>query len=507
MKKLPLVLLVMDGFGLGEENSGNAIFTAHTPVLDALLQTCPHTSLIAAGTDVGLPAGQQGNSEVGHLNIGAGRVVRQDLPRISDAIADGSFFENPAYVEAMENCREKGTALHILSLLTSAGVHAYTPHIWAVLELAKRYGLTKVYIHLFTDGRDEPPRSGLAFMKEAQEKLEEIGLGKIATIQGRFFAMDRDKRWERLQKAYDAIMDGIGIFDPDPVHAIEASYAAGIDDEFIEPVICDKDGKFHPGDAAIFMNFRPDRARELTRALADPAFSHITRRRDFFPACFVCTTEYDERIKCVSIAFPPETVALPLGEYISRLGMTQLHIAETEKYAHVTFFFNGGREKLYPGEDRVLILSSRDFPTYDYIPEMSAYQITEECVKRIQSGKYDFVICNLANCDMVGHTGVFSATVEAVEIVDECVGRITQAVKEMGGIAVVTADHGNADRMYDAEGGPCTSHTINPVPLIVVGTDVTLRDGGRLADIAPTILELMGRKQPEEMTGESLIVR
>ena len=506
MKKLPLVLLIMDGFGLSEEKTGNAIFTARTPVLDELLKTSPNTSLVAAGADVSLPEGQQGNSEVGHLNIGAGRVVRQDLPRISDAIADGSFFMNPAYVGAMESCRENGTALHILSLLTNAGVHAYTPHIWAILEMAKQYGLTKVYIHLFTDGRDEPPHSALGFMKDAVQKVEEIGVGKIATVQGRFFAMDRDKRWERLQKAYDAIMDGEGVFDPDPVHAIETSYAAGIYDEFIEPVICDPDGKFQPGDSVIFMNFRPDRARELTRALADPAFSHIERKRDFFPAHFICTTQYDEKIKCVSIAFPPETVELPLSEYISRLGMTQLHIAETEKYAHVTFFFNGGREKLYPGEDRVLILSSRDFPTYDYIPEMSAYQITEECVKRIQSGEYDFVVCNLANCDMVGHTGVFSATVEAVETVDQCVGRIIEAVRDVGGIAVVTADHGNADRMTDAEGEPCTSHTINKVPLIVVGADVRLRDGGRLADIAPTILELMQLQKPAAMTGESLIV-
>ena len=495
----------MDGFGLAPASEANAISCARTPVLDKLFASCPHTRLQASGLDVGLPEGQMGNSEVGHTNIGAGRVVYQDLPRISNAIADGSFFENPAYKAAMASAREKGTKLHIAGLLSDGGVHSHITHLFALLKMAKDNGLTKVYVHALLDGRDVAPTSGAGFVKALRDKCAELGVGSVATVQGRFYGMDRDKRWDRVEKGYAAMVYGEGLEDADPVHAVEESYKAGVTDEFVVPTVCDKDGTIGPEDSVIFLNFRPDRAREITRALVDPAFDGFARKRGFFPLHYVCTTQYDATIPNVTVAFPPEEIEMTFGEYLGKLGKTQLRIAETEKYAHVTFFFNGGTETSYPGEDRCLIPSPKEFPTYDLIPEMSAYKVADECASRIESGKYDVVICNLANCDMVGHTGVKAAAVKAVETVDECVGRITDAVEKMHGRILITADHGNADRIMKPDGSPDTAHTTNPVPLIVAGAgDVELREG-RLCDLCPTMLDLMGLEKPAEMTGVSLI--
>ena len=503
MAKVPSVLLIMDGYGLAQPSPWNAVSVANTPNLDALFATCPHTTLSASGLDVGLPDGQIGNSEVGHTNIGAGRVVFQDLPRISRAISDGSFFENPVYLRAVRAARDTGHALHVLGLTSDGGVHSHLRHIAAMLELAKREGVKKVYVHCFLDGRDVPPKSGKDYVRQLSDECARIGAGVIATVQGRFYAMDRDKRWERLQKGYDALVRGVGTANPDPVDAVQKSYDAGVTDEFVEPVICDAEGRIASGDSVVFINFRPDRAREMTWALtgnlpADCPLDTLPLRLNY-----VCTTQYDEALT-LPIAFPPETIENTLGAYVSSLGMTQLRIAETEKYAHVTFFFNGGVETVFPGEDRVLVPSPKEFPTYDLIPEMSAYKVTDECAKRIRSGAYDLVVCNLANCDMVGHTGVMEAAVKAVETVDSCVGAIAAAVKEMGGTLLVTADHGNADCMRSPDGQPHTAHTTNPVPLILVGAQAKLRPG-RLADLAPTLLELMGFEKPKEMTGESLI--
>ena len=505
MSKQPTVLLIMDGFGLAPAGEANAISCARTPVLDELFASCPNTRLQASGLDVGLPDGQMGNSEVGHTNIGAGRVVYQDLPRISNAIADGSFFENAAYKAAMAAAREKGTKLHIAGLLSDGGVHSHITHLFALLKMAKDNGLTRVYVHPLLDGRDVAPTSGAGFVKALVDKCAELGVGKVATVQGRFYGMDRDKRWERVEKGYAAMVYGQGAEDPDPVHAVEESYKNGVTDEFVVPVVCDRDGTIGPDDSVIFLNFRPDRAREITRALVDPAFDGFERKKGFFPLHYVCTTQYDATIPNVSLAFPPEEIEMTFGEYLGKLGKTQLRIAETEKYAHVTFFFNGGTETCYPGEDRCLIPSPKEFPTYDLIPEMSAYKVADECAARIESGKYDVVICNLANCDMVGHTGVKAAAVKAVETVDECVGRITAAVRNRNGRILITADHGNADRIMKPDGSPDTAHTTNPVPLIVVGAgDVSLREG-RLCDLCPTMLDLMGLPKPPEMTGVSLI--
>ena len=502
--KQPIVLLIMDGYGLGVENEDNAVFMAKTPVLDQLFASCPHTQLSASGLDVGLPEGQIGNSEVGHTNIGAGRVVFQDLPRISLSVEDGSFFENEKYADAIFAAKSKGRALHICGLLSDGGVHSHITHFYALLEMAKRAGLEKVYIHAFLDGRDVAPTSGAGFVQAMVDKCEELGVGKIATLQGRFYGMDRDKRWERLQRGYDAIVRGIGIANADPVAAVKASYEAGVTDEFVEPVICDAEGMIRDGDSVVFMNFRPDRAREITWALNGALPAGHSMDVDELKLHYVCTAQYDENLP-LPIAYPPESIERTLGQYISSLGLSQLRIAETEKYAHVTFFFNGGVEQECEGEDRVLVESPKEFPTYDLIPEMSAYKVSAQCAERIRSGNYDVVICNLANCDMVGHTGVMDAAVKAVETVDECVGEIVEATREMGGIILVTADHGNADAMTLPQGGPNTAHTTNPVPLILCGADVKLREG-RLADIAPTMLALMGYAQPEEMTGKSLIV-
>jgi len=503
MNKTPTTLIIMDGFGLMAASGSNAVTLAKTPVLDRLFVDYANTTLSASGLDVGLPDGQMGNSEVGHTNIGGGRVVFQDLPRISRAIDDGSFFANDAYNKAMDNCAENGTALHLFGLLSDGGVHSHVEHLYALLRMARDKGLSKVYIHAFLDGRDVSPTSGRDFVKQCVEKCAQIGVGKLSTVMGRFYAMDRDKRWERVQLAYDAMVYGEGAQNEDPVAAVEASYANGITDEFVEPVVCDRDGTVSDGDSVIFFNFRPDRAREITRALVDPAFDGF--QREFFPTVYVCNTEYDATMPNVLVAWPRQSVKNGLGEYLSSLGLTQLRIAETEKYAHVTFFFNGGVEKQYPGEDRVLVASPK-VATYDLQPEMSAIEVCDKCVERIQSGAYDVIILNFANCDMVGHTGVLEAAIKAVETVDTCVGRVVDATLKMGGIAMVTADHGNAEQMKQADGSPMTAHTTNLVPFILCGAGSELRPG-RLADIAPTILDVMGLACPEEMDGRTLIVK
>ena len=504
MNKTPTTLIIMDGFGLSDAASGNAVSAARTPCLDKLFREYAHTTLEASGLSVGLPDGQMGNSEVGHTNIGGGRVVFQDLPRITNAIADGSFFENPAYNHAMDACKEKGTSLHLMGLLSDGGVHSHLEHLFALLKMARDKGLEKVYIHAFLDGRDVSPTSGADFVARTVEKCQELGVGKIATVMGRYYAMDRDKRWDRLEQAYDAMVYGEGAaFNPVPVAAVKDSYDRGVTDEFVEPVVCDQDGTISDNDSVIFFNYRPDRAREITRSLVDPDFDGFTHQ--YFPLTFVCNTEYDASMPNVEVAFPRVTVKNGLGEYLSSMGMTQLRIAETEKYAHVTFFFNGGSETVFPGEDRVLVPSPK-VATYDLQPEMSAYEVCAKCVERIESGAYDVIILNFANCDMVGHTGVFDAAVKAVETVDECVGKVVDATLKMGGIAMVTADHGNAEQMRQEDGSPMTAHTTNLVPFILCGAGTELRPG-KLADIAPTILDVMGLEKPAEMTGKTLIIK
>ena len=503
MRKKPTVLLIMDGYGLAPAGAANAISQAKTPELDRLFASCPHTQLEASGEAVGLPDGQIGNSEVGHTNIGAGRVVYQSLPRITRAAEDGSFFENPAYLDAVRQAKAGNRALHVLGLLSDGGVHAHTRHIFAMLELAKREGLSRVYVHAFLDGRDVPPSSGKAYVAALAEKCAALGVGRIATVQGRFYGMDRDKRWDRLQKGYDALVRGVGRKASDPVQAVQDSYDAGITDEFMEPTVLDAEGKISCGDSVVFMNFRPDRAREMTWALTGNLPEGAQMHTEELGLHFVCTAQYDEALP-LPVAFPPERIENGLGAYLASCGKTQLRIAETEKYAHVTFFFNGGVEEQYTGEDRVLIPSPKEYATYDLIPEMSAAAVTEEALRRIGSGRYDLVVMNLANCDMVGHTGVMAAAVSAVETVDACVGRIVRAVENMGGVTLVTADHGNADCMIAENGEMHTAHTTNPVPLILCGADAALHEG-RLCDIAPTLLALMGLEKPKEMTGRSLI--
>ena len=503
MNKTPTTLIIMDGFGLAPASDDNAVTLAKTPVLDRLFQEYANTTLSASGLDVGLPAGQMGNSEVGHTNIGGGRVVFQDLPRISRAIEDGSFFRNEAYNKAMDDCLAKGTSLHLYGLLSDGGVHSHIEHLFALLQMAKDKGLTKVYVHCFLDGRDVSPTSGKDFVAELRDKCAQIGVGKVATVMGRYYAMDRDKRWERVQMAYDAMVYGEGIHNADPVDAVAKSYANGVTDEFVEPVVCDSEGAISDNDSVIFFNYRPDRAREITRAIVDPDFDGF--QREFFPTTYVCNTEYDASMPNVLVAWPRVAVKNGLGEYLSSMGMTQLRIAETEKYAHVTFFFNGGVEKQYPGEDRVLVPSPK-VATYDLQPEMSAFEVCDKCVERIESGNYDVIILNFANCDMVGHTGVLEAAVKAVETVDECVGKVVDATLKMGGIAMVTADHGNAEDMKQPDGSPMTAHTTNLVPFILCGAGSELRTG-RLADIAPTILDVLGLACPPEMDGRTLIVR
>ena len=503
MNKTPTTLIIMDGFGLAPAADDNAVTLANTPVLDKLFKEYAHTTLSASGLDVGLPAGQMGNSEVGHTNIGGGRVVFQDLPRISRAIEDGSFFRNEAYNKAMDDCLKNDSSLHLYGLLSDGGVHSHIEHLFALLQMARDKGLTKVYVHCFLDGRDVSPTSGKGFVQELQDRCAQLGVGRIATVMGRYYAMDRDKRWERVQMAYDAMVYGEGHHSSDPVAAVAESYANGITDEFVEPVVIDPDGTISDNDSIIFFNYRPDRAREITRAIVDPDFDGFAR--EFFPTTYVCNTEYDASMPNVLVAWPRIAVKNGLGEYLSSMGMTQLRIAETEKYAHVTFFFNGGVEKQYPGEDRVLVPSPK-VATYDLQPEMSAFEVCDKCVERIESGAYDVIILNFANCDMVGHTGVLEAAVKAVETVDTCVGRVVDATLKMGGIAMVTADHGNAEDMKQPDGSPMTAHTTNLVPFILCGAGTELRPG-RLADIAPTILDVMGLACPPEMDGETLIVK
>ena len=506
MAKRPLLLCILDGFGwVPQETYGNAIAAAKTPYFDKLFASCPFTTIGASGMNVGLPDGQMGNSEVGHTNIGAGRIVYQELTRITKSIADGDFFENEALVSAMRSAKENGKALHLMGLLSDGGVHSHNGHLYGLLEMAKRMGLTRVYVHAIMDGRDVPPDSGLGFIKELQAKLASLGVGTIASVTGRYYAMDRDNRWDRGEKAYAAFVYGEGNHGT-PVEVMEKSYAEGVTDEFVVPAVTCEGGRVAEGDSVIFFNFRPDRAREITRTFVDDAFTGFARRYGRFPVHYVCFTQYDATMPNVSVAFRPQVLTNVLGEYLAKNGKTQLRIAETEKYAHVTFFFNGGVEAPFEGEDRALINSPK-VATYDLQPEMSAYLVADECVKRIESGKYDVIILNFANCDMVGHTGVFSAAVKAVEAVDECAGKVIDAVLAAGGAVLLTADHGNADKMYDPDPEhPFTAHTTNPVPFLVAGLgDVKLRQGGVLADIAPTMLKVMGLPQPEEMTGKSII--
>ena len=502
MKK-PLILMILDGFGINSAD-GNAIKAAKRPNLDKIFSSNPITQIGASGMDVGLPDGQMGNSEVGHTNIGAGRIVYQELTRITKTINEDKLKNNEAIVAAMDNALEKGTSLHLMGLLSDGGVHSHSSHLYGILELAKKKGLKKVFIHAFLDGRDVPPSSAADFIKECIAKTEEIGVGKIATVMGRYYAMDRDNRWERVEKAYAAMVYGEGVQADCPVCAVENSYKDGVTDEFVVPCFIKGGETIKENDSVIFFNFRPDRAREITRTLVDPEFTGFERKNGLFPLKYVCMTQYDATMPNVDVAFKPQVLKNTLGEYISSLNLTQLRIAETEKYAHVTFFFNGGVEKQYPGEDRILVKSPA-VATYDLQPEMSAYEVTDKLIPAIKSGKYDVIILNFANCDMVGHTGVFEATVKAVEAVDTCVGRVIDAIREMDGVAIITADHGNADKMIDSDGEPFTAHTTNPVPFCVVGYDCELREGGRLADIAPTMLHILNLPKPEEMDGNSII--
>lgn len=512
----PVVLVVLDGWANGPDYLGNAVLAADTPVMDQLSDTYPTTALRCSGLDVGLPDGQMGNSEVGHLNLGAGFIVYQWITRIDQAIAEGDFFQNPALVQAVEHAKTHGTALHLMGLISDGGVHSHQRHLYALLELARRHDLDRVFIHLFTDGRDTPPESGAGYVEALLEEMARLETGTIATITGRYYAMDRDKRWERTRKAYDAIVSGIGRQARNPVEALRDSYASGVTDEFIEPIVLvDSSGPvatLTDGDAVIFFNFRADRARQLTQALTDPEFHGFSRTRLPKDLEFVAMTEY-ERDFDLPVAFPPQDVVYPLARVLSEAGLRQYHTAETEKYAHVTYFFNGGREEPFPGEDRVLIPSPK-VPTYDLQPEMSAHPLTEQTVEAIESGEYDFIIINYANGDMVGHTGVFSAAVQAIETVDSCLGKLVRATLRQGGVAIVTADHGNADEMIiPGTDEVWTAHTKNPVPFILVAPDdsplrdVTLRRDGRLADVAPTVLDVLGITPPPDMTGKSLIER
>lgn len=506
MKK-PVVLCIMDGFGHNPSDYGNAIKAANTPRLDEFMKNDPMTYIGASGMDVGLPDGQMGNSEVGHTNIGAGRVVYQELTRITKAITDGDFFKNPAFIGAVENCKKYGTALHLIGLLSDGGVHSHINHIFAILDMAKRRGLEKVYVHCFLDGRDVPPRSAVEYVTKLNDKCVSLGNAKIATIQGRFYGMDRDKRWDRVEAGYNAIVCGDGAVNPDPVKAVEDSYEANVSDEFVKPVVVCPEGVVNEGDSVIFMNFRPDRAREMTWALTLPEFNGFVRKKCVYPLSFVCTAQYDEALT-LPIAYPPEKLESTIGEIVSAKGYEQFRVAETEKYAHVTFFFNGGVEKPCEGEERCLVPSPKQFPTYDLIPEMSAAAVAEKCVEAIKSDKYEMIVCNFANCDMVGHTGVLDAAVKAVETVDECMGKVYEAAKSMPDtVLCVTADHGNADCMINADGKINTQHTTNPVPFVVCCDGVELREGGRLSDIAPTMLDIMNIEKPDVMSGSSLIIK
>ena len=509
MSKKPVMLMILDGFGIAEKSEGNAVALAKKPNFDRLVKEYPNTQLQASGMAVGLPEGQMGNSEVGHLNIGAGRIVYQELTRITKAIEDGDFFENEALMKAMKNAKENNASLHLMGLLSDGGVHSHIDHLKGLLEFAKKEGLQKVYVHAFMDGRDVPPSSGKEFIIKAEEMMKEVGVGQIATVSGRYYAMDRDNRWERVQLAYNAIVLGEGEKASSAVEAIENSYHDEKTDEFVLPCVIEEDG--HPtatiknGDSVVFFNFRPDRARELTRAINDKEFAGF--KRETLNLTFVTMTQYDKTLEGVNIAFKPQTLVNTLGEYVSSKGLEQLRIAETEKYAHVTFFFNGGVEKENPGEERKVIPSPK-VATYDLKPEMSAYEVTDELLNRLDQDKYDMIILNFANPDMVGHTGVVQAAVKAIEAVDECLGKIVDKVLEKDGTVFITADHGNAETEIDfSTGNPFTAHTTNPVPFVWVSNNINGRTlkSGKLADIAPTMLNVMNLEVPEEMTGECLI--
>ena len=510
MKDKLTMLMILDGFGENKEEKANAVKLANTPNIDKLMKTCPTTDIHTSGLDVGLPEGQMGNSEVGHTNIGAGRIVYQELTRITKSIEDGDFFTNEEFIAAIENCKKYNSKLHIMGLLSNGGVHSHIRHLFGLLELAKRRDFEDVYVHCFMDGRDTAPSSGESFISELEEKMKEKGVGKIATITGRFYAMDRDKRWQRVEKAYNALVRGEGEKATSAIGAIESSYQKEIFDEFIEPTVIVNGetpvATIGKHDSVIFFNYRPDRAREITRTLVDKEFNEFEVEKDL-DLYYVCMTSYDETMPNVHIAFKKEELKNTFGEYISKHGLTQLRIAETEKYAHVTFFFNGGEEKQYPGEDRILVPSPK-VETYDLKPEMSAYEVTDKVVEAINSKKYDCIILNYANPDMVGHTGVLEAAIKAIETIDECVGRVVEAVNNQDGVLLITADHGNAEQMIDYKTGePHTAHTTHPVPLILVGMENAKLREGRLADLAPTMLDIMNLEKPTEMTGESLIIK
>ncbi len=511
MSKKPTVLMILDGYGLNEKTEGNAVAMADTPVMDSLMAECPFVKGQASGLAVGLPDGQMGNSEVGHLNMGAGRIVYQDLTRITKAIEDGDFFENPELLRACENARKNNSALHMYGLVSDGGVHSHNTHIYGLLELAKRQGLSKVFVHCFLDGRDTPPASGADYVAELEEKMKEIGVGEVAMVSGRYYAMDRDNRWERVEKAYRALTKGEGVQALSAVDAIRASYENGVTDEFVLPTVITREdgtpkGLIRDGDSIIFYNFRPDRAREITRVFCCDDFDGFDRGPRI-KTTYVCFTNYDVTIPNKTIAFDKVEIVNTFGEYLAERHLTQARIAETEKYAHVTFFFNGGVEAPNEGEDRILVNSPK-VPTYDMQPEMSAPEVCDRLCEAIRSGKYDVIIINFANPDMVGHTGVIDAAVKAIEAVDHCVGRAVEAVKEVNGQMFICADHGNAEQLIDPETGePFTAHTTNPVPFILVNADpkYTLDEGGKLCDIVPTLIGLMGLEQPPEMTGRSLL--
>ncbi len=513
MSKKPTVLMILDGYGLNEESKGNAVANAKTPVLDKLMSDYPFVKGYASGLSVGLPDGQMGNSEVGHLNMGAGRIVYQELTRITKEIEDGVFFENEAFAQIIANCKANNSDLHMFGLLSDGGVHSHNTHLYGLLELAKRNGIENVYVHAFLDGRDTAPTSGLSFVKELEEKMAEIGVGKIATVTGRYYAMDRDNRWERVEQAYNALVAGEGVMAESAVVAVENSYAAGENDEFVKPSVVVENGKpvatIKENDSVIFFNFRPDRAREITRTFCCEDFDGFERKNGFMKLTYCCFTEYDVTIPNKIIAFHKVEINNTFGEFLAANGKTQLRTAETEKYAHVTFFFNGGKEEPNENEERLLV-KSPSVATYDLQPEMSAYKVCDGLVDAIKSDKYDVIIVNFANPDMVGHTGIEEAAVKAVEAIDECVGRTVEALLEVDGQMFICADHGNAEQLIDYEtGAPFTAHTVNPVPFILVNynDEYTLREGGCLADIAPTLIEMMGMEQPVEMTGKSLLVR
>ena len=508
MGKLTM-LMILDGFGINEKEEGNGVKQANIPHLNEILSKNPNTIIHTSGLEVGLPEGQMGNSEVGHTNIGAGRIVYQDLAKITKAIQDGDFFSRSEFVKAIENCRANNSKLHLMGLLSNGGVHSHNRHLYGLLELAKRKDFEDVYVHCFMDGRDTPPASGESYITELEEKIQEKGVGQIATLSGRFYSMDRDKRWERVSEAYNAMVNGVGEKATSAISAIEESYQKEVFDEFVKPtVITNKAGepvaKIEDGDSVIFFNFRPDRAREITRAIVDKEFDGFETKK--LNTYFVCMTPYDETMPNVEIAYRKEEIRNTFGEYISRRGLKQLRIAETEKYAHVTFFFNGGEEKQYDGEDRILVPSPK-VETYDLKPEMSACEVCDKVVEAIKSEKYDSIILNFANPDMVGHTGNTDAVVKALETIDECVQRVVDAVNEVNGTLLITADHGNCEQMIDYKTGePQTAHTTNPVPLAIVGLPSNKKiKEGRLADLAPTMLDIMGLEKPDEMTGESLI--